>query len=67
MLRHTLCHQIHPVAQRRDQPDVRIAEHFHQDFALKMLIQIEKWSPAELAIAPVDAPCFGLKLVTNIP
>lgn len=31
-----------------------------------MLIQIEKWSPAELTIAPVDAPCFGLQAVTNI-
>ncbi len=63
---YSLCHGVHPVAQRCYEADVGTAEHLHQDLTVKVLVQIKQRRPAQLTVAPVDAPCFRLQLMTNI-
>ncbi len=58
-------HQVHAIAQRRHQPNVRVAEDLHQQLTVKMLVQIVKRSPAKLAELAIDASGCGFQLVAK--
>ena len=61
-----LRHQVHPVAQRRHQPDLRLGIERHQRTAREAAVQIAQRHPVHFGEAAVDAAGLGFQLVPDL-
>ena len=61
-----LGHKVHPVAQRRHQPDPRFRVERHQCIAREAAVEVAQGHPVEIGEAAVDSSGLGLQLAADL-